>query len=101
MVDPNTADALFGLVNSQNIRQKLSKQLKIDLEDHESVHICSKDPVHFSDLKEKHIQEILDGVDSEQPCSVQVKRLGEYIARIGLEGGYSVPLKFQVIQKIP
>jgi hypothetical protein len=101
VVDPNSVDALNGKVNCWNIRKKLSKQLKIDLEDHETIHICSKEPVQFSELNEKKIEEMLDAVDAEQPCSVDVKRLGEYIASIGLEGGYSVPLKFQIIQKIP
>ena len=60
VVDPNSIDVLFpGKVNAWNIRKKLSKQLKIDLEDHETLHIVSKEPTNHSELNDKVTQSIL------------------------------------------
>lgn len=34
--------------------------------------------------------------NSVEECTVKIKQLGEYIARITLSGGYMVPLRFTV-----
>ena len=106
MVDPNSADSLHpGKVNAWNIRHKLSKQLKIDLEDHETIHIYNNGsddtPIHFSELNDRKIQQLMDEMDTSSACSMEIKRLGEYLCRIGLDGGHSIPLKLVVLQRMP
>jgi hypothetical protein len=102
VVDPNSADALHpGMVTAYSVRQKLAKQLKIDLEDHEKIHICSDTPLVLADLDESKMQTMVDELESEGDCDTKVKRLGEYLAKISLAGGYSVPLRFIVMQRVP
>jgi hypothetical protein len=102
VVDPNTADALHpGLVNSSNIREKLNKQLKVELESNDSLHIFSETPLVHAELDENKLQTIVDEFQPDGDCEIEIKRLGEYLAKIGLPGGYSVPLRFQVIQRVP
>ena len=105
MVDPNSADALHpGKVNAWNVRHKLSKQLKIDLEDHEKLHIfdsTGETAIHFAELDDRSTQQIIEDMDTSEPCSVEIKRLGEYLCRISLDGGHSIPLKLVVSQRIP
>mmetsp|Transcript_134194 Transcript_134194/g.199663 ORF Transcript_134194/g.199663 Transcript_134194/m.199663 type:complete len:231 (-) Transcript_134194:40-732(-) len=102
VVDPNSVDTLHpGIVTARNIREKLSKQLKIDLDPEEPVHILSEEPMDLSELDDK-LQSMVDefeGADSE--CQIKVRRLGTYLARIGLAGGYSIPLTFNVQQRVP
>lgn len=103
-MDPNSIDALHpGVVTAKNIRQKLSKQLKIDLEDDEPIHICSETPLVHNEMNDSTIQTMVDEfVTSTAPeCPMTVKRLGEYIAKISIGGGYSIPLKFVVLQRVP
>lgn len=102
MVDPNTADALHpGKVNASNLREKLSKQLKIDLDASGELHIYSDTPFALSELADSKLQSMVDEFEPEGACEAEIKRLGEYLAKIGLPGGYSVPLKFQVLQRVP
>ena len=102
VVDPNTADGLHpGLVNASNIREKLGKQLKIDLDENESVHIISETPMIHVDLDENKEQALVEEFETEGDCNKEVRRLGEYLAKISLAGGYAVPLKFQVLQRVP
>jgi hypothetical protein len=113
-VDPNSVDTLHpGKVTAENLREKLSKQLKIDLEDDEPIHICvdggsssgssssgSIAPLIFSELNENKIQTMVEEYKpADGPCSVEIKRLGDYLAKISLRGGYSVPLYFSVGQR--
>ncbi len=103
-MDPNSVDALHpGEVTAKNLRQKLSKQLKIDMEEDEPIHICSDTPLVHSELNENKIQTIVDEFEpgSGVECTMRIKRLGEYLAKISLKGGYSVPLKFVVLQRVP
>jgi hypothetical protein len=93
-----------GMVDARSIRQKLSKQLKIDLEAHEYVHLCPE-PVVFSQLTDERIQEIVhapygeDTTPLSSRCTVQLRSLGEYLARISLAGGHVVPLRFEIVEK--
>jgi hypothetical protein len=102
VVDPSSADVLHpGKVNSWNIRKQISTQLNVDLSENETVHICSKDPLILSELDENKMETLMEEVDAEKPCDIQIKRLGEYVARIGLEGEYTVPLRLLVVQREP
>eukprot|EP00980_Cylindrotheca_fusiformis_P006358 scaffold1356_cov123-Cylindrotheca_fusiformis.AAC.39 len=102
VVDPNTTDVLHpGVVNAENLREKLGKQLKIDLEPSEKLHIYSDTPLLHSELDENKQQTLVDSFTTDGECDIEIKRLGEYLAKISLPGGYSVPLKFQVLQRVP
>mmetsp|Transcript_22923 Transcript_22923/g.33287 ORF Transcript_22923/g.33287 Transcript_22923/m.33287 type:complete len:248 (-) Transcript_22923:189-932(-) len=99
-VDPSTNLVFPGLVNATNIRQKLSKQLKIDLDDDELIHI-SATPVIHSELTEEDTEKIMKKLNESvgNDCGVTLKVLGEYVARITLSGDYAVPLKFAVLKR--
>jgi ribosomal protein L9 len=87
------------MVDSSAVRKKLSKQLKIDLESYERVHLY-KEAVSYGDYNEKATEELMGTLgDSEVKCEVQIKKMGDYIARITLRGGYSVPLRFEVTKR--
>lgn len=96
-VDASTNSLTNGSVDAKYVKKKLSKQLKIDLEPHESVHL-RPDAVRHADLDQNaaELQSILDSMSLDQPCNVQVNQLGEYIACISLRGGFRIPLKVQV-----
>jgi hypothetical protein len=121
-VDPNSTDTLHpGVVTTDNIRQKLSKQLKIDLDESEPIHILKNasneenqgiasassatttNPLNFAELDDAKIQamadELVPVMDASGKCSIQINRLGEYLAVIGLKGGYAVPLRVLVRQR--
>ena len=111
-VDPNTVDTLHpGVVTSENLKDKLSKQLKIDLDDHEPIHIyfdtttpsgdsTNVSPILFSELNENKIQSMVDEFTTVgDKCQIKIRRLGDYLAKITLKGGYSVPLRFTVLQR--
>ena len=98
-IDPATEKLHPGTVDAKAIRNKLSKQLKIDLEPHEKVHL-SAEPVLHADLTEQTAEELMEQMgDASQPCSTQVRQLGEYMARIALKGGFMVPLKVEVVKR--
>jgi len=131
-VDTNSStDTLHpGIVTAENIRQKLSKQLKIDLDRNEPIHIFRDDkkdnnndsstttptttsksvtatttkPINFALYDEVKIQSMVDEFIPEteaatEKCTIQINRLGDYLAVIGLKGGYTVPLRFIVRQR--
>ena len=113
-MDPNTVDALHpGVVTSENLKDKLSKQLKIDLEDDEPIHIyydsvssASGDSknvssILFSELNDNKIQSMVDEfvTTTGDKCQIKIRRLGDYLAKITLKGGYAVPLRFTVLQR--
>jgi hypothetical protein len=87
-----------GVVTAQNIRDKLSKQLMIDLDVSEQVHILP-DPL-LEDFNPEQITAMMEAFPIDTPCEVQLKKLGFFFAKLSLAGGYSVPLKFQVIKKV-
>jgi hypothetical protein len=101
VVDRNTQALHPGKVNAWNVRQKLSVQLNIDLEDHETLHIHSKTPLFHSELDEKKMEVILDEIDTAEACGIGIKKLGDYVAMITLTGGHVVPLRIAVLPKMP
>jgi len=103
VVDPNSSGVLHpGIVTALNIRQKLSKQLKIDLQTHETLHIHPLSTLSHSDLDNSKVQTMIDEFEpSKGKCEIKIQRLGDYLARITLEGGYAIPLRFVVQQRIP
>ena len=120
MVDPNSTDTLHpGVVTTENLREKLSKQLKIDLNENEAMHIFRNDddntdssdsdaiatttttnPINFAEIDEVKIQAMIDDfIPTTDTCPIKINRLGDYLAVIGLKGGYTVPLRFVVRQR--
>ena len=99
-VDPVTEQMHPGMVDAKAIRKKLSKQLRIDLEPHERVHLLAE-PVSHSELTEEGTEEMMQEQlgDASQPCTTQVRQLGEFLARISLKGGFMVPLKVEVVKR--
>jgi hypothetical protein len=116
-VDLNTPNMCHpGHVSAKHLRQKLSKQLKIDLEPHESIQLMNEPVVGLEEMEEKELMELIMSMEEggEAPnstmtaeeaakegvglndCSTQLKYLGEYVAKITLAGGYAVPLKFRI-----
>lgn len=81
------------------VRKKLSKQLKIDLEPHEKVHLRLKpiDETVGEDGKLTPLEAYMDEFgDPEVECTTKITRLGRYVARISLSGGYSIPLGIEI-----
>eukprot|EP00566_Odontella_aurita_P021068 CAMPEP_0113545582 /NCGR_PEP_ID=MMETSP0015_2-20120614/11340_1 /TAXON_ID=2838 /ORGANISM="Odontella" /LENGTH=238 /DNA_ID=CAMNT_0000445961 /DNA_START=82 /DNA_END=798 /DNA_ORIENTATION=- /assembly_acc=CAM_ASM_000160 len=103
--DTSTGVVSPGNVTSTNVRDKLSKQLKIDLEDHELVHLRAQPVVGFSEIESEQIESMLDDIGTVNEdgkiddCKVEIRQLGEYLAKISLGGGYSVPLKIAVAKR--
>jgi hypothetical protein len=95
-------DALHpGIVTALNIRQKLSKQLKIDLEPHETIHIHPLNSLSHAELDNIKVQSMVDEFEPEGKCETKIKRLGDYLAKISLDGGHSVPLRFVAQPRLP
>lgn len=110
-----------GVVTADNIRQKLSKQLKIDLDESEPIHILrntasssptetapvanssTTNPLNFAELDEAKIQAMADELvpvtDANGKCSIKINRLGDYLSVISLKGGYAIPLRILVRQR--
>lgn len=101
-VDPSTGAVHPGSVNAQNVRDKLSKQLRIDLEDHETVQLVGKPvEVGHAELEEGDVERIMEeiGSSSDDDKDVEIRQLGEFMAKITLRGDHVVPLKFAVIKR--
>lgn len=94
---PEDGSVSPGHVSAQHVRQKLSKKLKIDLNKKEKVHLrktALKDP---SQLSEQEVAAMMEELgDAQTDCTVQIRDLGEYMARITLEGDYQVPLFLRI-----
>ena len=88
------------MVDAKAVRKKLSKQLRIDLEAHEKVHLQAEPVVH-AELTEEGTEELLRSGfgDVSQSCTTQVRELGDYLARISLKGDFVVPLKVEVVKR--
>ena len=98
-IDPTTKMTNPGMVDAVSIRKKLSKQLMIDLEPHEKVHLRSE-PLLVTELSEEEVEEMMANMgDKDTKCETKVRELGEYLARISLDGGYTVPLRVEVLKR--
>lgn len=103
VVDPNSVDTLHpGYVTACNVKHKLSKQLRIDLDANEPLHIFSEEPMVIDEVNDDKLQTMVDEFQpGEFSCEIKLRRLGTYLAKISLEGGYSVPLKFVIQPRAP
>ena len=86
------------MVDEKAVRAKLSRQLKIDLESHEKVHLRPV-PIVDQDVTAEELDEVLKEIETEEKCKVQIRALGTYVAKISLAGGYTVPLKVEVLKR--
>lgn len=86
------------MVDAKAVREKLSKQLRIDLEKHEKIHLMDEIIEPEDSSSEEKLQEMVEGISAEKPCDVQIRRLGNFVARITLAGGYAVPLRVAVMR---
>ena len=70
-VDPNVPTMCHpGHVSAMNIRDKLSKQLKIDLEEHESVQIRNEPIVGLEEMDEKERMQLIMNMDGVNGAAV-------------------------------
>lgn len=108
-VGERTAIPIYpGKVTHENVREKLSIQLKIDLEDDEKIQI-HPEPISFSLLEEdeKMMDDLLkkmepltsDDDGKEAQCKVELKALGEYLVKIHLKGDQAVGLRLNVVRR--
>ena len=75
--------------------------MRIDLEDHESVRLMGK-PLEagHAELEEGDVERIMEEIgSSEDDKEVEIRQLGEFMAKITLRGDHIVPLKFAVIKR--
>jgi ribosomal protein L9 len=99
-VDPATNVVAPGMVDAKAVRKKLSKQLRIDLELHETVHLQKEPVLSHTELTDAEEQAIMEGLgDPEEKCQTQIRALGLYLARISLRGGFQIPLKVEVVKR--
>ena len=100
--DVNSSRIHPGVVVHGNIREKLSKQLLIDLEDHEVIQL-SPDTVSHIELEDEGVMKktlkSFPDLEEGQDCQVQIRKLGEYVAKIHLNGGFSVGLRVNVLKR--
>ena len=90
-VDPVTESVAPGLVNARNVKSKLSKQLKIDVEPHEKIHLSA---ISSTELPPD------DSFGSaEEDCKSEIRQLGSYWARITLGGGHAVYVRTLVLKR--
>jgi ribosomal protein L9 len=107
MVDANTssgggmgAPIHPGIVDHKAVREKLAKQLRIDLEDIETLQIYP-DPIPHSSFEEdgsimdKSLNK-MEPLQDGETCKVVLKALGEYLVKINLKGDHAVGLRLAV-----
>eukprot|EP00542_Grammatophora_oceanica_P020513 CAMPEP_0194040600 /NCGR_PEP_ID=MMETSP0009_2-20130614/12566_1 /TAXON_ID=210454 /ORGANISM="Grammatophora oceanica, Strain CCMP 410" /LENGTH=256 /DNA_ID=CAMNT_0038683785 /DNA_START=12 /DNA_END=782 /DNA_ORIENTATION=+ len=103
VTDPVTGMTSPGWVDHIHIRRKLSKHLKIDLEDHEMVHLTPSEVFWDDEMDADELDELLNAqmanVPKDEVCTLELRKLGDYMARISLAGGYHVPLKFSIVHR--
>jgi hypothetical protein len=95
-VDPESQKLSPGKVTAKMLRSKISKQLKIDLEDHETIHLLPES-VTFEDSTPAMLLAKVEAMDVSEPCNLEIRQVGDFVARITLAGGYPVPLKWTVV----
>mmetsp|Transcript_16556 Transcript_16556/g.23354 ORF Transcript_16556/g.23354 Transcript_16556/m.23354 type:complete len:239 (+) Transcript_16556:26-742(+) len=98
-VDANTGQVHPGYVTAKNVRDKLGRQLKIDLEDHELVHLKDSPTSTTEELTDEALDKLIEDIPTQERCPVKIKQLGEFVAKLSLAGGYTVPLKFVVLKR--
>eukprot|EP00568_Trieres_chinensis_P006216 CAMPEP_0183308010 /NCGR_PEP_ID=MMETSP0160_2-20130417/19689_1 /TAXON_ID=2839 ORGANISM="Odontella Sinensis, Strain Grunow 1884" /NCGR_SAMPLE_ID=MMETSP0160_2 /ASSEMBLY_ACC=CAM_ASM_000250 /LENGTH=263 /DNA_ID=CAMNT_0025471747 /DNA_START=11 /DNA_END=802 /DNA_ORIENTATION=- len=117
-IDTNTGKVHPGLVNHINLRQKISKQLRIDLEDHEMIHIRAEPVLSHAEVSDQEVANLLEDVGPKEAsdadkmekvdasediksdeCQVEIRQLGDFLAKITLRGGHTVPLRFTVVKR--
>lgn len=86
------------MVDQKAVRTKLSKQLKIDLEKHERVHLQPA-PIVDPEVTAEELEALMEEIETEQDCKIQIRALGIYLAKISLAGGHTVPLKVEVLKR--
>jgi len=112
-VDENAAGAVVGsagtplypgMVDHVAVRRKLSKQLRIDLEDHETVQIYPEAISHseIDDVeKEKSMEEYFKSMKKlgeGEECQIQLKEIGEYLVKLSLKGD-EVGLRLAIMKR--
>ncbi|KAL7555138.1 hypothetical protein ACHAWF_018773 [Thalassiosira exigua] len=76
-VDPNLPTMCHpGHVSAKNLRDKLSKQLKIDLEDHETIHIRRESVVGLEEKEENELMELIKNMDEDDFVAKTQTNLG-------------------------
>ncbi len=90
-VDPVTESTAPGLVNAGNVKSKLSKQLKIDLEPHEKIHLMAMSTAELPP------DEAFGS--AEEDCKTEIRQLGSYWARITLAGGHAAYFRTVVLKR--
>jgi hypothetical protein len=99
-VDPSTNTVHPGWVDHTNVREKLSKQLMIDLDEHEKVTLRPTPVTSHAELTDEEIENMIGEIEEDdEGQNVQIRQLGDFIAKISLAGGYSVPLKFSILKR--
>jgi hypothetical protein len=131
-----------GMVDARAVRKKLSKQLRIDLEPHEKVHLFAeplgtllttsatttttteavvvdddssnnvddqgsnnnnkkkKDATVEKPLtEEEELNALIRRLIPQDDENVQIRQVGDYLARISLRGGHIIPLKVAVLKR--
>jgi len=97
--EANTKTVYPGMVDHKALRDKLSKQLKIDLDENEQIHILESPLDSHGGFDADTLEESLAKIDSSSSCEVQIRQLGDFVAKISLAGGYTVPLKFKILKR--
>ncbi len=89
------------MVDATAVREKLSKQLRIDLEENETVHLSVENISSYDKdwRRPGYLEEIIENISAGQPCTVQIRQLGFYVAKLTLSGGYVVPLVVQIVKR--
>lgn len=93
-----------GMVDTRALRLKLSKQLKIDLDTDEHVQIHPEAVASFlqfddDNFMENFLTQTMADIDKEKDDNMQLKQIGDYVAKIVLKGGHLVPLKFTIMKR--
>merc|ERR1712032_1320387 len=89
-----------GTVTANHVKEKLKKQLKIELQENESVHLSYSPVSHANITNNKEMKRMLDNNSFEkESVEYEVRNLGEYLVKILLKGNQSVGLKLSVLKR--
>jgi hypothetical protein len=85
------------MVDHKSVRDKLSKQLKIDLDDTETIHLRSEPVPSHDTMAQKDINALVEEIEGgKEECKVQIREIGYFLAQITLPGDHIIPLKIEV-----